>query len=1113
MRVLFHQHLFDENPKEYTVDGETWGEIVQKIGIKGHLAIYDWGTRLEYPACHDLKPKGKTARIIRLPKNKTAKIIVGAALTVAGVALAFVPGAGIVGASLIISGLAVFASSFIKIPEQKDMSQYKDGYSIYGGNNPNAIGRTPPVVIGEHKVLPPIVGTNVSRIQDGPRHTARPSSHIGQFLGIYYDDLGGFDSTQYIKFLYCLGYRSDDTLVKDIKIDGNLFCSNKEGVRNGALVIDGNFGGRAEIRQDGFLPSLYTTSTKETNVNSEVKTYSEEYAKGFYTTQPRTVGIGFSIYISGFFYTKDDGGITWTQTGFTVLYRAAGATDWKTLDKQAFSGNQNKLWRKSFQYDIPEEDLANNPSGIWEVLVARTGGGDSTRHSNKMIVGYFQSITKEPPVTGKLSKKLVYLCCEFQATEANIQSIQNLTAVVQNAIPIWDGNNWDTKAFTSNPAAWYRWVMKSPCLPRQAADSRFAMIDIETLYNWCEDEGRTCNAVVSSPVQVRDLLNDILSTCQATFYLKNGLYSYSHDKSRPNPVALLTPKNSSDFTIQKDFSEPIDAIEVSFNDKESDYEQVSEVILPYGATDYSNSSKMDLFGTTNYAQATKIARYLLACNKQRAETYTLTLGIEHFSIPRGERVIIQQDVLNVGVASGRIESIGTDGTHGVITIDETVSGQGTGQFAIKIFREDGVIQTIPVISQEQTSNQLLVSLEENDLSEIREGDLYAYGPSGMEVLDCVVKDKAPIDNYKCELTLIPYDESIFEATDKPVPAYNPKIFGGTGGLSWTPPSDLTPPTLETIQTPHQGNIFYDFAAYSYDANGYFFNRGTLRELSKVERAFNIFDYSEETTSRGILTCWAKPNSNMTEPVSFFVDNVFWKSTTISFMSKGFNITTAKSVLMSYNDQESKNHFSVYCENGKVFVESQGVAIDASAIDWQNAHHIVITRNWDTFVINIYQDATLVVSERFAVSQGLLGTEDGTAVFGTEDGKSIIADENSPLLRSALNRNILFYLFGDDTGLGFTDCNIGDFHIFDWELEQEDIENLYTNGILLLSVDKLSRYLGEFMGIPPLARLGDSFKWVNTTTDTFQNGQIYWLTPSGWALLKGNAEAGTLGQGA
>lgn len=1179
MRVLFHQHLFDENPKEYEVEATTFGEILQKTGIKGHVVIYDWGDRLEYPACHDLQPKSKSIRVIRVPEDKkTVNRALGVVGIVAGVALSFF-GMPLLGAALVSAGTAVLSASFIKTPDvgaTPNLPEYVDGYNLFGGSNPSAIGKTPPVVIGKHKLLPPVVGTGITRIQPGAISYNRGSGtiRIGVQPGGLLNDSGGFTAKQYVKFMYCLGYITDDTLVTDIKLGGSLFCSNKEGIRNGQLVIDGNFAGTAELRQDGTIPTGYQQSVKETQLNSEIKILSQDYAKTFFLTQPNTVGINVNLYASGLYMQNDDGSIGWVSVGIVVYYRASGEQNWNVLGNLTAAGNRNQLWRKEAHYDIPEQAISNNQSGVWEILVCRTSEKSGSKYADRIILSSIQSITTELPLSGKIAGKLTYLCCEFQASENNVQAVKNLTCVVQNAIPIWNGTNWNTKAFTSNPAAWYRWVLKSPALSKNAPDNRIT--DLETLYDWCEDEGRTVNAVISSPIQIRDLLNNILSTSQASFTLKNGLYSYSHDKTRVNPVALITPKNSSEFSITKNFAETVDALDVTFNDEASDWEETTETILPYGETEYEHASQIKLWGTTNYDQAVWIARYLMACNIQRSESYKLKIGIEHYSIPRGERVIIQQDVLSVGVCSGRIMSVDpailwyawksesdgntryttsatpsvndrlynydsstqeftffrliTDvgdgyivargdrihtrysaddilGDTTILTIDEAVEPQGEDSFGVKVFMQDGTIRTINVIANTEPSNTLKIA--QADADGILAGDLYAYGPSGMEVLDCVVQDKILDENGGCELTLIPYDESIFEATDKPVPAYNPKIYGA--GMSWALPQEEVPPELDTIQTPHQGNVYYDFAEYTHDGTDEFVNRGTLRELSVVEKPINVFDYDEVIDeTRGLNVCWATPNSNLVSPVSFFVDNAFWKSTTITFMSKGFTLSQNKKIFMSYNDVESQNEFSVYSQDGKMFVESQGVAIDISDIDWVNPHHIIITRSWDTFEINVYEDAVLKVTGSFSKATALISTEDDSALLVDEGNTKIFSNEGAGVLRSALNRNILFYVFGDSNGLGLTDCTIGDLHIYDWELADDYIENIYTNGILLLSVDKLSRYLGEFMGIPPFVRLGDSFKWINTTTDTFQQGKIYWLTPSGWALLNGNAEAATQG---
>lgn len=1334
MRVLFHQHLFDDSPKEYNVSGKTFGEIIQKIGIKGRVIIYDWGDRLEYPACHDLEPKSQAIRIIRIPEDKKTWMQVGGVVgIVAGAALSMF-GAPLLGAALVTAGTSMLSASFIKKPNQtianKDLPEYVDGYSLYEGNNPSAIGRVPPVVIGKHKILPPVVGTAISSIKLTP------------------PVFSGFSSTQHVKFMYCLGYITEDTLVTDIKLGGSLFCSNKEGIRNGQLVIDGNFSGTAELKQDGTLPEMYQQSIKETQINSEIKVMSQDYAKTFFVTQPNTVSINICIYANGLYKQNEDGSLGATSVDFTVYYRKSGVINWNVLGNGNVTGNRNQLWRKQWSFNIPEEEISNNESGIWEILVCRASENTDNKSVNRIVLGWIQSVTTEPPVSGKIVGKLTYLCCEFQASENNIKAVQSLTCVVQNAIPIWNGSNWNNSDFTSNPAAWYRWVLKSPCLSKQAPDSRIA--DLETLYDWCEQENRTVNAVISSPVQIRDLLDDILSTAQSNFTLKNGLYSYSHDKSRINPVALITPKNSSEFSITKNFTEAVDAIDVTFNDEASDWEEVTETILPYGATEYSNASKIRLWGTTNYEQAVKIARYLLACNVQRSESYKLKIGIEHYSIPRGERVIIQHDVLSVGVCSGRILDVDDVSLPALLTIDETVKTQyrdsvnyiksvpddiklelnngtltlkagsklyipngsgvfdvytvasdisrtfsvqnvtvliffntnnllmpanavtdctsgttppsGSGMFydtnantirsytsgtpstnkisfpfaqlsfdsdgnctidqvfngigyigltvfttpgltvvipeelnadgskkiveytstivrtktvsynhtivtlgrtymdsyrnftyneeenknyfndgtwswkeavianitvesnritnmelrfkeadsfGVKVFLQDGTIRTISVLPNEDSSNKLQVS--QNDAFGINKGDLYAYGPTDMEVLDCVVQDKIINEDGSCELVLIPYDESIYTATDRPVPAYNPKIYGK--GLAWDLSKEEDPDELYVnyIQTPHQGNVYYDFAVYTHDNSGNeFVNRGTLRELSSVSKSLNVFNYSEGIDpNRGLNVCWATPNSNLTSPVSFFVDNAFWKSTSITFMSKGFTLSSTKKVFMSYNDVESLNTFIVYCQNNKMYIETQGTVIDISSVDWVNPHHIIITRNWDTFEINVYQDMELKVNASFRSAGAVISTEDNK-ILTTEDNTNIITNEGVGVLRSALNRNILFYVFGDSTGIGLKQCTIGDLHIYDWELTGDYIENIYRNGILLLSVDKLSRYLGEFMGIPPFVRLGDSFKWINTTTDTFQQGKIYWLTPSGWALLNGNAEAATQG---
>ena len=290
---------------------------------------------------------------------------------------------------------------------------------------------------------------------------------------------------------------------------------------------------------------------------------------------------------------------------------------------------------------------------------------------------------------------------------------------------------------------------------------------------------------------------------------------------------------------------------------------------------------------------------------------------------------------------------------------------------------------------------------------------------------------------------------------------------------------------------------------------YFENRGTLRELSQ----FNVpsTDVTLTTThndARNKDINWLRPNYYMTNPVQVFVDNVFWKNTTVSFMVKSWsrNYGSAKKILLSYVDTEGKNYFEIYSKNGKYYLASQMVEIDISAFHFTQEHLFTATRDWDTGIIRVWEDKTQILAAYFTSTDYAIGNEPNTAVLANEDRTAIIVMEPSTINRGSLNRNINLYFFGSAAdGLTYITPYIGDFHIWDWAIEQEDVEEIYDNSMITMAVDRLTRYLGEFKEVPPLARLGDSFMWVGISNDLFQNGKAYWLTTGGWSILNNNAE--------
>ena len=863
-------------------------------------------------------------------------------------------------------------------------------------------------------------------------------------------------------------------------------------------------------RQDGTLPELYNTLYKEQTVGSEIKKASDTTA--YFTSVGGCEQVSMSIIFQGLYKMDDDGALKYQSEKIQVYMRAAGTDDgFQLVGEVTYSGHRNKQYTYGFTVSPTAQMLINNPSKQWDIKVCKAGiaNESDSKVNAKPYLGFIQYRTNREPLTQDTYSKLVFLACEFEAT-AELQSrLSEVSCVVKNKYHVYDGTDWDTVSYSSNPAAIYRALLKGPYLPRQATDDQIDYATLNSLYQWCEENGRTCNTVISNQMQLRELLNNVLFTCQGSFYLKNGLYSVSFDREQASPVALLIPKNTSDFRGAKTFGNTIDAIECTFNDKDADYKETTELVLPHGATTYTNKMSQKMFGTDNYPQAVKIARYLMACNKLRPETYTLKIGIEHYSIPRSSRVLVQHDVLKTGICSGRIKRVFQENGSWQVEIDEYVEAQpDTNEYSVVIFKSDGEIITISVVPPVFGTNILAVYEQPFGVTE---GDLFAFGISGIETVDCLVSEKRLNDDMSCELTLIGYDNSVYNATNAQVPAYNPKVFRGSTFYAGAEMQDLAN-LNDNLVVAHFGNIFFDFGDYAKKSDGnsslYFENRGTLRELSRFSLGNTNFNFSTTyNESRGKDINWISISS-IAFPTQVFVDNLFWKNTTVSFMIKSWEVNTysVKKILLSYVDTEGKNYFEIYSRSGKYYLASQLVEIDISDFDFSGEHLFTATRDWDNGFIRIWQDKTLLVEARFTGTDYAVSNEPNTAVLANESETAIIVIEPSIINRGALDRSINLYFFGSASdGHSFIRPYIGDFHIWDWAIEQDDVEQIYDTSTLTMSVDRMTRYLGEFNDVPPLARLGDSFLWLGASTDLFQNGKVYWLTAGGWSILNNNEE--------
>jgi hypothetical protein len=87
----------------------------------------------------------------------------------------------------------------------------------------------------------------------------------------------------------------------------------------------------------------------------------------------------------------------------------------------------------------------------------------------------------------------------------------------------------------------------------------------------------------------------------------------------------------------------------------------------------------------------------MAVRKLRPEVYTLNVDIEHFVATRGDLVKVQNDVILVGITSGRVKGLVTSGSDITgIEIDEAVFPPVGETCAVRLRLADGsfVVQDV-----------------------------------------------------------------------------------------------------------------------------------------------------------------------------------------------------------------------------------------------------------------------------------------------------------------------------------------------------------------------------------------------------------------------------------
>ena len=406
----------------------------------------------------------------------------------------------------------------------------------------------------------------------------------------------------------------------------------------------------------------------------------------------------------------------------------------------------------------------------------------------------FSSITTRadaaPIVT---DKRHVFLELQIRATNQLNGTIQNLSAVAESALMVWDGANW-TRQLTSNPAWVFADLLTSEVNKRPLPVTK---LETNSLLEWAEycDETPTavsplpdwtqprfrCNFILDFDATLNDALHKVSSASQASLNIIDGKYGVLIDKLRTTPVQIFTPRNSTNFTSQRNYSRKPHAVAVKYIDPSADWEVAEKIVYDdgYNELNTTETDQLTSFACTNAEQAWRFGRYFLAANRLRQENISIDVDFEHLVCTRGDYVQIAQDVMKVGGFPARVKSI----SGNTITIDDGIETNNLLSYGYVFRGSDGVILegTLSVVASDQFT---LVG----PLPDV--GDLVVIGEVTKIYFDCIVKSISPADNLTATLILVEKADALYDAeTGAAMTDYSPQI-NNTTDIEYSPPAEV-----------------------------------------------------------------------------------------------------------------------------------------------------------------------------------------------------------------------------------------------------------------------------------------------------------------------------------
>lgn len=248
-------------------------------------------------------------------------------------------------------------------------------------------------------------------------------------------------------------------------------------------------------------------------------------------------------------------------------------------------------------------------------------------------------------------------------------TLQKFNYIAQAKIPIWNGTDWNTTDYTSNPAAIVRYLLTDESVNPRA--EKLEHIDNDSLveyYEWCEESGYKADGIISEAVKIGEIVNEILQNSQAAMIpLYNGKHTFVIDKPNKTPIGLFNQHNSWDFKWIPNVGRQTEAIRASFVEND-DWTEDELTLYWYNGQintepepDKSDSDylivKKEYKYVSDRQSVNNIVAYELETTQTKRNTFEFNVNLEALNIMLLDRVYISNTANMQNESTGLIKNV------------------------------------------------------------------------------------------------------------------------------------------------------------------------------------------------------------------------------------------------------------------------------------------------------------------------------------------------------------------------------------------------------------------------------------------------------------------------